>query len=59
MRQAIKHSGVYQCTESYLFLKRYVNMSNKFQNKEEMLKSMLRIAPPGADPELQKREEAK
>lgn len=46
MRQAIKHTAVYTCQESFMFLKRYVAKSDKFRNKAEMEQGLARIAPP-------------
>jgi hypothetical protein len=46
MRQSIKHSSVYQCQESFMFLKRLVSLSDRFHNKAEMEQAMAKIAPP-------------
>ena len=46
LRQAIKHSGVYQCQESYRFLCLLIELSSRFKNKTEMKQAMAKIAPP-------------
>mmetsp|Transcript_30413 Transcript_30413/g.40450 ORF Transcript_30413/g.40450 Transcript_30413/m.40450 type:complete len:113 (+) Transcript_30413:3184-3522(+) len=33
LRQAVKHSAVYQCPQSYAFLKQLIAVSSRFKNK--------------------------
>lgn len=47
LRQAIKHSAVYQCQESFTFLRQMITMSNRFENKVDMEQAIAKIAPPG------------
>lgn len=46
LRQAFKHSAVYQCQESYTFLCQLINSSSRFKNKAEMEQALAKIAPP-------------
>lgn len=46
MRSAIMHTSVYQCQESYTFLRKLISMSDRFANKPEMEQAIAKIAPP-------------
>lgn len=41
----IKHSSIYQCESAFRFLKRLVNVSDKYQNKQDIEYSLSKIMP--------------
>jgi hypothetical protein len=43
---SIKHSSVYQCQESYAFLRYLVSNSDQFKNKAEMDIALAKLKPP-------------
>jgi hypothetical protein len=42
---AIKHSSIYQCENAFIFLRRLVQLSDKYQNKADIEASLLKIMP--------------
>ena len=50
LRQAVRHSAVFQCMQAYNFLKQLIDSSSRFKNKPQMMEAMAKITPPGCAP---------